>query len=191
MEAKCSEQPCAGKPSRKGMCERHYRADLNKNKPPCHCGLPSRTGGLCFNHYRQARVKVYDTKACMVCGTPVKLGCATCMTCRSGEARNSRWLNKDGYVVISRPGSPSADAQGRIMEHRWVMQQILGRPLLPNETVHHLNGDRSDNREENLQLWSKSQPPGQRVSDKVKWAEEILLLYKPGALKNGKGELHI
>lgn len=45
--------------------------------------------------------------------------------------------------------------------------------------VHHKNGNRSDNRPENLELWSKSQPPGQQVEDKVRWAREILERYEP------------
>lgn len=57
------------------------------------------------------------------------------------------------------------------------MEQQLGRALLPEETVHHLNGVRDDNRPENLELWSSSQPSGQRVVDKVAWAQQILSLY--------------
>jgi hypothetical protein len=65
-----------------------------------------------------------------------------------------------------------------IPEHRYVMEQILGRPLRSDENVHHLNGDRLDNRPENLELWLKRQPSGQRVIDKVAWAKEILALYE-------------
>lgn len=59
------------------------------------------------------------------------------------------------------------------------MEQQLGRNLLPEETVHHINGVRADNRPENLELWSSSHPSGQRVSDKVEWALEMLALYAP------------
>jgi len=52
-----------------------------------------------------------------------------------------------------------------VAEHRYVMEQILGRPLLPGETPHHKNGQRADNRPENLELWPKPQPPGQRAED--------------------------
>lgn len=68
----------------------------------------------------------------------------------------------------------------RYAEHRLVMEHIIGRALYPDENVHHINGDRSDNRPENLELWSTWQPAGQRVEDKIKWAHELLARYEPG-----------
>lgn len=63
------------------------------------------------------------------------------------------------------------------LQHRVVMEEHLGRPLWPDETVHHKNGNRSDNRLENLELWSSWQPSGQRVEDKITYAREILARY--------------
>ena len=94
-----------------------------------------------------------------------------------------RHTMKSGYVALDLgfrgPGN-------RMLEHRWVMQKHLGRELLPDENVHHRNGDRGDNRLSNLELWSSSQPYGQRVEDKADWAIEILKRYRPSALASGE-----
>ena len=62
------------------------------------------------------------------------------------------------------------------------MKKHIHRDLLEHENVHHVNGVRNDNRIENLELWSTSQPAGQRVEDKISWAVEWLEQYRPSLL---------
>jgi len=73
-----------------------------------------------------------------------------------------RFLDKHGYVLLS---SRKGDDGYQQPEHRAVMEKVLGRKLKPNETVHHKNGIRHDNRPENLELWSGRHGRGQRVAD--------------------------
>ena len=64
-----------------------------------------------------------------------------------------------------------------VFEHIIVMEEILGRFLLPSENVHHRNGVKDDNRPANLELWTRPQPAGIRVADAIAWAKEILERY--------------
>jgi hypothetical protein len=97
--------------------------------------------------------------------------------------KGGRTIDNDGYILLTKPSHPSAGSRGRIFEHRFVMEEHLGRQLTKQETIHHKNGNRQDNRIENLELWSKSQPYGQRVDEKISWAIEILQQYAPELLR--------
>lgn len=82
-----------------------------------------------------------------------------------------------GYKSLRKPNHPNAAKDGYVFEHIVVMSEFLNRPLEKHENVHHLNGIKDDNRIENLELWSRSQPPGQRIEDKLNWCKEFLEEY--------------
>lgn len=112
--------------------------------------------------------------------------CSCCrydMTKRDNHYKwtGGRLLSKNGYVRLTGIDHPNAHNR-QIYEHTFVMSNFIGRPLVPGESVHHKNGDKHDNRLDNLELWCKQQPAGQRVEDQIDWAISILNRYKPELL---------
>lgn len=121
------------------------------------CDRPSKNKSFCNAHYRR-------TLRGVALDVPLQM-----------KGQWSKWRqNLDGYVRRTRQIEGKHESQ---YQHRYEMEKLLGRKLLPQENIHHKNGVRHDNRIENLELWSYSQPSGQRVEDKVAWAKEILALY--------------
>ena len=91
----------------------------------------------------------------------------------------ARHYNDKGYIYCFFPEHPNAMKGGVLAEHVYVMAEKLRRPLKKGEFPHHKNGIHDDNKPENLELWHKGHPSGQRVSDKLIWAREFIDDYMP------------
>lgn len=76
---------------------------------------------------------------------------------RANEKRKHVKRHSQGYILVYYPNHPAKDRAGYVLEHRVVMENHLGRFLSPDEIVHHLNGSKSDNRIENLELVTRGE----------------------------------
>lgn len=166
---RCSVLGCDRRKSAKGLCAGHYNRVRStgsigsptfvtpnlKHPPLCSISGCSRkyfAKDLCDWHYKQKAANP---------AKPLSVS-------RAKAPNGSGYRNSSGYVVRHVNGKT-------IRDHRLVMEAKLGRPLKPFENVHHLNGIRDDNRPENLELWTKPQPIGQRPEDLVDWVLENYL----------------
>src|SRR5262245_1790886 len=74
----------------------------------------------------------------------------------NGMWKGGRKIIRGGYVAILMPGYHRPCQRYYVREHIFVMERHLGRWLAPNEVVHHKNGNKQDNRIENLELMTRS-----------------------------------
>ena len=180
MSKTCQIPECQEKHKSLGYCSKHYQRLKKRGSTQD----PPSNERVWTNEEIEQFIKLYESDSHTLdeLRQMFRTGAATLVRLLkdNGAKLKGKGYNhgKAGSGTINQAGYRMLKIGGKlIFEHRYIMEQHLGRKLLPCENVHHINGNRLDNRLENLELWSTSQPSGQRIEDKVKWAKEILALY--------------
>lgn len=168
----CRVDGCANNAQGLGFCGTHYKRFIKYGDP---LGVALRKTGNPCSTYGCSGLSVAKGM-CFSCWTRLKKR-GTVEYSEKHLMRFKKTVDDKGYVHVPMPAHPNARKSKRVPEHRLVMSQFLGRALNRNENVHHKNGDRADNRIENLELWVTSQPTGQRPLDLIQWARIILKTY--------------
>lgn len=179
-DPECSVDDCKAPVKARGLCSAHYwRQNTGRPLTPVKvrtepkickvdgCERNAKARGYCNAHYR--RFSLY--------GDPLASAPRVKRVTARGSGPGKERRTEQGYVILHWPEHPNARADGKVFRHTVVMSEHLGRPLLPTENVHHRNGIRDDNRIENLELWTKVQPPGRRVADAIAYANQIIERY--------------
>jgi hypothetical protein len=170
--ADCLEDGCERPIHARGYCGMHY-GRLSSNGDPKLVKRVSKYLGNCKAIYQDNTQCSKDAYCKEYCKKHYQ------QWRRYGDpfADKAKKLDPKNYVKVFQPQHPNSNKAGYIMEHRLVMSNKLGRPLYEDENVHHINGNRHDNRLENLELWSHAQPAGQRAEDKLAYAVSMLRRY--------------